>query len=250
MLLQKIDLSQFFRKLNKILYFIMSLSIEKYYFKPISIIEGLSPEHANFLIRKMQRLEIKKGKILFKEGAYPRGVFILRKGKVKIFQTNKEGKEQIMYFYKKGEVFGYRPILSNETNPVSAQTLEDCVVSFIPKNSFIQILNSSVFLSNKLLANLAFEFTVWVNKVSVFTQQPVKERVALSLLILEEKYRLENSSKLATINLSRDDIASYVGTAKETLVRVLKEFKEKKYIESKGRRITILSLKGLEKIIN
>lgn len=227
----------------------MAFQIEKYHFKTDSILVGLPSKEFRLLKQEMQRIELKKGKIIYSEGSYSKGAYILRKGKVKIYQTNKEGKEQIAYIYRKGEIMGYRPLICNEPHPVSAAALEDCVISYIPQKYFMNALNESPVLARRLLTNLTHEFSVWVNKLTLFAQQPVRERVALSLLIINEKYKNERKQKAApVINLSREDIANYVGTTIETLVRILRSFKDEKIIETSGRKITLLKPKELEKI--
>lgn len=227
----------------------MAFLIEKYHFKTTSLLDGLPKEEFRLLKDNMQRKEIKKGKIIYREGSHSKGVYILRKGKIKIYQTNKDGKEQIVYIYRKGESMGYRPIICEEPHPVSAAALENCIVSFIPRYYFAKVLEKSLVLTNRLLVNLSHEFTVWTNKISAFAHQPVKERVALSLLILNEKYSRENSDgRPAEINLSRNDFANYVGTAEETLVRMLQDFKQRKIIRTEGRRIFILDPEELEAI--
>jgi CRP-like cAMP-binding protein len=147
---------------------------------------------------------------------------------------------------------GYRPVISDEVHPVSAVALENCVVSFIPKNKFLAVLTSSLALSNRLLVQLAHDFVVWTNKISVFARYPVRERLALSLLILNEKYKREGfENRHSEIDLSRDDLANYVGTAKETLVRMLHDLKQRKVIRTEGRKkIIILDIKELERITN
>lgn len=228
-----------------------SFNIRKYNFISGSILEGLPKEELMFLKEEMLRREEKKNKILFREGTYPRGVFFLKKGKVKIYQTNADGKEQIVYIYTTGESFGYRPLLCDEPNAVSAKTLEECVFSFIPKETFISVLKKSPTLANKLLRNLSFEFSVWINTITAFTQKPVKERLALSLLILNEKFKRNGqTSKAAPIKLSRIDLANYVGTSLETLVRMLRFFKDEKIIETKGRVIIICKHSELVKIVD
>jgi CRP-like cAMP-binding protein len=228
---------------------LMAFEIEKYHFKTDSILVGLPTKEFRLLKQEMQRLQIKKGNIVYREGSYSKGAYILRKGKVKIYQTNKDGKEQIAYIYRKGEIMGYRPLICEGPHPVSAATLEDCVISFIPRNVFLNALNESPVLARRLLTNLTHEFTVWINKLTLFAQQPVKERVALSLLIIHEKYKKEGKGKLPVIiNLSREDIANYVGTTIETLVRIFRNFKDEKIIETSGRKIIILKPKELEKI--
>lgn len=218
----------------------MNFNISKFHFTTGSLFEGLSKDHFHLLKSNMKRMEKKKGDVLFKKGTPSNGVYILRKGKVKIYQVNQYGKTQILYIYKKGEFFGYKPLLCNEAHPITAEVLEDAVISFIPKTVFLKVLKVSQQLSNKLLFNLSHEFSVWVNTTTVFAQQSVKERFALTLLILNEKFKNEKSTEPVELNLSREDIANYVGTAIETLVRIIKEFKEKKILEVKGRKIKIV----------
>ncbi|HET6990826.1 MAG TPA: Crp/Fnr family transcriptional regulator [Bacteroidia bacterium] len=226
----------------------MAFSIDKYHFKSEFIIEDLPAEEARLLKENMKRLEIKKGKVFFREGTFSKGVYILRKGKVKIFQTNKWGKESIAYIFRKGEIFGYRPLLCDEPHPTSGAALEDCSISFISKKNFLQMLERSPVFSRRLLVNLSHEFSVLINQISVFAQQPVRERVALALRILNEKYKKDGKDFPVTINLSRNDIANYAGTSIETLVRVLRHFKDDKIIRTEGRKIIILKPKELEKI--
>jgi CRP-like cAMP-binding protein len=104
---------------------------------------------------------------------------------------------------------------------------------------FLKILERSDTLAKKLLVNLSKEFSVWINKATLFSQYKVKERVALSLLILDKVYSKDGSKK-AVISINRDDFASYVGTAKETLVRMLRYFKDEGIIASSRTNITIL----------
>jgi len=224
----------------------MEFELEKYYLKSSLFFDFLSDKEKAFVTKNLIRKEYKKGESLFKEDSYSKGVFIVKKGKVKIFQTNTEGKESIVYIYKKGDYFGYRPLLANEPHPVSATAMDNVVASFIPRNVFLELLLKSNPLAKKLLVNLSQEFSVWINKMTVFSQYSVKERVAISLLILNKVYKKEESAeKSSVISISRDDLAGFVGTAKETLVRMLRIFKDEKIISTKGTKITILKPRSL-----
>jgi CRP/FNR family transcriptional regulator len=219
----------------------MEFTIEKYHLKSSSFFDYLTGVEKKEIKEKMSRIEFTKGDSLFKEHSFSRGVFILRKGKVKIFQTSEDGKQSIVYIYKKDDYFGYRPLLAQEPNPVSATAMDNVVVTFIPKDVFLDLLLRSASLAQNLLVVLSKEFTVWINKTTIFSQFQVKERVALSLLILNEIYRkTDDSNKNANIMISRDDFAGFVGTAKESLVRMLRIFKDEKVIVTKGTKIIIL----------
>jgi CRP-like cAMP-binding protein len=224
----------------------MEYNIEKYHLKSSSLFDFLTASEALLLKDKMTRIEYKKGEYMFKQKSFSKGVYIIRKGKVKIFQTNTDGKQSIVYIYKKGDYFGYRPLLAEEPHPVSAMAMDQVVVSFIPRELFNNMISKSSHLARKLLGVLSKEFSVWINKMTIFSQYAVKERVALSLLILSNVYqRNEEDLKSVKIAISRDDFAGFVGTAKETLVRMLRIFKDQNIITSKGTKITIVKPKLL-----
>jgi CRP-like cAMP-binding protein len=226
----------------------MVFELNKFYFANTEVFESISPGDKLELDKNIVKRKIKAGKIIYREGSIPKGVYLLKKGKVKIYQTNQDGRKQIMYIYTQGEIFGYRPLLCGETHPVTAAALEECSYDFIPAVFFMDFLAHSPALSQQLLISLSHEFSVWVNNISVFAQYPVKSRVALGLLVLREKYKIKG--KGGEINLSRVDLASYVGSVKESVVRVLQEFKKQKYIETHGRKIRILKEEELKAIVS
>ncbi|MCE3278088.1 MAG: Crp/Fnr family transcriptional regulator [Bacteroidetes bacterium] len=228
----------------------MEYNIENYHLKSSSLFDFLSSEETKLVKGKMVRKEYDRGEYLFKEQSFSRGIYIIRKGKVKIFQTNNEGKQSIVYIYKKGEYFGYRPILAKEPHPVSAVAMDNVVISFISKDLFLNLLEGSSTLANELLYTLSKEFSVWVNKMTIFSQYGVKERVALSLLILNQVYQQnDEKNKPVLIAINREDFAGFVGTAKETLVRMLRIFKDEKIITTRGTKIIILKPKVLLNMI-
>jgi len=168
----------------------------------------------------------RKGEIIFREGGIPNGVFIINKGFIKNYKFTSKGEEQIHYVSVKGELFGYHAILGDEYYSDSASTLEDSQITFIPKDVFLIAIHKSTGLNAKLVKLLAREFNLFINSISTLAASSVRERLAVNLLILDEKYR--NPAKLTKpgeINLSRADLANIVGTAKENLVRILGEFK-------------------------
>jgi CRP-like cAMP-binding protein len=218
----------------------MNFSIEKYHLKSSSLFDSLSTDEASIIKDNIIRKEYLKGECLFREQTFSKGIYIIKKGKVKIFQTNNDGKESIVYIYKKGDYFGYRPLLADEPHPVSAVAMDNVVVSFVPKERFLEVLATSPSLANELIINLSKEFSVWINKMTIFSQHSVKDRVALSLLILHKVYQRNDDNKSVFISINRDDFAGFVGTAKETLVRMLRIFKDENIIATKGTKIVIL----------
>jgi CRP-like cAMP-binding protein len=221
---------------------------ENFQFKTDRIFDGLSAQHLEILTESSVTHSYKKGEVLFREGGIPSGIFYLKSGKVKKYKTVSRGDEQIFYVCREGELLGYHAILSEEHYPDSASTIEESSITFIPKEKFMQVVNSSNILSNKLLKALAHEFSVFINGIASLATKSVRERIALNLLILDEKFKFfDKPNKISEINISRTDLANMVGTAKETLVRLLKEFKRDGLIESNGRIIRILNKKQLIK---
>jgi CRP-like cAMP-binding protein len=219
---------------------------ENFQFKTDRIFEGLSAESLETLSASSVTHQYKKGEIVFREGGIPTGIFYIKMGKIKKYKTTSKGEEQIFYICSAGELLGYHAILSEEHYPDSAATIEECQIAFIPKEKFLEVLNSSPVLSNKLLKALGHEFSVFINGITSLATKSVRERVALNLLILDEKFKTPGKqNKPSDINISRGDFANMVGTAKETLVRLLQEFKKDGLIESDGRIIRIMNKKGL-----
>ena len=182
----------------------------------------------------------KKGSSFFHEGSRPNGIFFIHKGKVKIYKHG-DGREQIIKIAKEGEMLGYRAILADEQFPVSAKTLEDCHLCFIPKHIFLEALLGSPAFSQKILKEACRELDMMTGVLTHMAQKTVHERIVHTLLELGEMYGE------SPINLKREDLAGLVGTATETLIRFLSELKESGLVEVQGRKIIIKNKLALKK---
>ena len=185
---------------------------------------------------------IKKGQSLFIEGGIPRGVYCINDGKIKIYTRGEEGKEQIIHLAKKGEIVGFRAMFSGDPYVVSAETLEESSVCFIAKSNFLKLIDTNTTLRDGILRELSSELAERASFVTNMAQKSVRERLASVLLILDDIYDED------FINLSREDLANYVGTATETLIRLLKDFKEDGVIKTHVRKIEIIDTNGLYNI--
>lgn len=229
----------------------LDFPIDKFHFKSNSVIDNLPEEDWFVLKTNMVIRKLKKGQTIFIEGTYPSGIFYLKKGKVKKYKADKDGREQIIYVCNAGELFGYPALLSNEPYSDSASALEDSDIGFISERVFFKLLGQSQVFSTALLKNLSHEFGVLENSIATLAHKTVRERLALSLLILKDKFKIKGETeKPAEIILSREDLSNVVGTAVETLVRLLHDFKDEGLIETQGRKIIIKNPKGLVKIAN
>ncbi len=220
----------------------MKVAIEKFDFASDKILSSLSIQDQALFKSKAEELVFKKGKLIFYEGGIPTGVFLLQSGKAKIYKTGLDGKDQIFYIYKNGDLLGYHPLLCQERYVDACEALEDCRLLFIHAANFDQLLLEIPILENLLIQNMSHEFGVLVNTITVLAQKPLRERLALWLLILHEKYDKER------ILIGRNDLANLIGTARESLGRLLKEFKADGLIEKEGRFLKCLDTTNLLKI--
>ena len=189
----------------------------------------------------------KKGQILFHEGTRPLGIYCINTGKVKVYKIGTDGKEQILRITKAGDMMGYKAMLAEEYYSMSAETLEDCTICFISKQNFLDTLKGSNDLNQRIMREICHEYGLMAEEVTHQAQKSVRERFALTLLKLKDTYGLEGSAEdgPVEINLTREDLANMVGTATETLIRLLNEFKEDGMLETNGRKIRILDAKQL-----
>jgi len=193
----------------------------------------------------------KKGQVLFHEGTRPLGVFCVNKGKIKVYKIGFDGKEQIINIVGEGTLLGYKAMLAEESYTVSAETLEDCTICFLSKPNFLQALSESSDLNHQIMKQVCHELGVMTENLTDQAQRTVRERLAITLLKLRDTYGMDYSDNgPVEINLTREDLANIVGTATETLIRLLQEFKQDNLISTKGRKIKIDSPDGLIRTAN
>jgi CRP-like cAMP-binding protein len=225
--------------------------IEKWDFKSNSVITNLPPDELATLTANMSTQIYKKGEIIFRDGAFATGIFFIQNGKAKKYKVDKDGKEQIIYVANTGEIMGYHALLAEERYPDSAAVLEDSEIDFIPKEDFFEVLENSKILPQRLLKILSHEFFVLANSIALFAQRSVRDRFATQLVFMREKYKEDFTPGMSVeINMSREDLASLVGTARENILRILKDFKEEGILETKGRKIIIKDVTKLLRVVN
>ena len=192
----------------------------------------------------------KKGQTLFNEGSYPFGVYCINDGKVKLSHLGDDGKEQIIRLLRGGDVLGYRALLSGERYSASAIALEDTQVCFRPKELFISVLKNDTGLAFEMMKLLSDELHKAEVKLTHLAQKPIRERLAETLLFIKETYGFEADGVTLSVRLSREEIANLVGTATESTIRLLSEFKKDGMVELDGKKIKILRQKELIKTAN
>lgn len=219
---------------------------ENFRLKTAQLFEGLTLEEQQLLMGSGVTHLYKKGEVIFREGGIPTGIFYVKSGRVKKYKATVKGGEQIFYICGEGELLGYHALLGEEYYPDSSSAIEPAQITFIPKENFLKVLRNSTALSNALLKALGHEFSLFINNITNLATKSVRERLAFNLLILDEKFKSSDQSSLhSEISLSRTDLANMVGTAKETLVRLLQTFKQAGLIEKTSKTIRIIDRKGV-----
>ncbi len=184
----------------------------------------------------------KKGEVVFKIGSLPHGLFFIKSGKVKIFKYGSDGKEQILSIAGKSRFLGYKDLLADRRYTSGARVIEDSVLVFIPKKDFLRVIKSDE-ASDYFTSLLCQDLIEVEEKMISMAHKPVRGRLAESLLSLHITYREHG------IELTREELANLVGTAKETVSRLLSEFKAEKLIQIDGRSIEVLNPQGLDRIL-
>ena len=192
----------------------------------------------------------KKGQLVFFEGNRPTGLYCVNKGKVKVFQIGMEGKEQIIRLAKDSDILGYRSLISGEMYTASASVIEDATICFLPKKSFFDLLQINSELSTRMMKLLSNDLKTAEKRITGLAQKPVRERMAETILMLKEFYGLDSEKLTIRANLSREDIANIVGTATETAIRILSEFRTEKIINLVGKKIQIINNDALIRAAN
>lgn len=212
-----------------------------------SLFSELHKEDLEVLSLHKTCIRYKKGQTLFYEGTRPMGLFCINSGKVKVYKISSEGKEQIIKLCKPGDFLGYRALLSEEFYNSSATVIEEGAICYIPKTDFLNILQTNPLFFRRMAKRVAHDLGVMEQKLVTIAQKSVRERLAATLIMLKETYGMEDKdeSDLIDIALSREDLANIIGTATETVIRLLSDFKTQKLIALQGKKIKVLNPKGL-----
>ena len=186
---------------------------------------------------------ISKKEVIYNEADTPSTVYLVNKGRVKTWKMSGDGKEFITGIYTAGEYFGYVAILEGANYTDSATALEDSEVALVPRHDFLSLIYSNNEISARFIKMLANDIREKEERLLGLAFNSVRARVADALISLQKKNELN-----ASIRIPRDDLASIIGTSTESLIRTLSDFKQEKLIETDGREIKVLNLKGLEQV--
>ncbi len=189
----------------------------------------------------------KKGDVLFKEGEVLNGIYCVRNGACKLSKLSANGKDQIIKLVTTGNMLGQRSVVCGEKANLSAVALTDMKLCYIPKDEIVEILHKNSNFSFELLKVMALDLKDADDIIVNMAQKPVKQRMAEMLLYIEDQFGVDENAMLNVV-LSREDYANIVGTATESAIRILSQFKKDGFIATKGKHIIIKDKKGLQRI--
>ncbi|MEM8522169.1 Crp/Fnr family transcriptional regulator [Flavobacterium sp. PL12] len=190
---------------------------------------------------------IKKGEVIFEEGENVNGIYCIKDGICKLTKLSANGKDHIVKLVTKGELLGQRSMISEEPVNLSAVALEDMQVCFIPKKEVMGFFDKNNQFSMNVMKSICGDLRDADDHMVNLAQKTVKERLAEVLLYLHDTFG-KNEDNSLKVQLSRDELASMIGTATESCIRLLSDFKKLELIELSGKKIVLKDISKLKKI--
>ncbi len=187
----------------------------------------------------------RRREVLFTEGTYPKGLFCVKSGKIKLSQLGADGREQIVHLIHNGDVMGYRAILGEDVYSCTATAMEESIVCFIPISDFLSLLEVRPTLLMRITRILAEKLKEAEYNITRMAHQPVKDRLIYVLFTLIESYGFKEDKTTINLNIKREDLANFAGTTRETATRVLYELRGQGILSLHGKYIKVIDIKKL-----
>jgi DNA-binding response OmpR family regulator len=223
----------------------------KYTSSPQGLTQFLKDIKSTGLVQELsEKYEIEnydKKQVLYQEGRRPRFLYYLMKGKVKCFKAHEDGKEYITNLYSDGDFIGYTALIEDSNYDDSASILEDAEIMQIPKDDFLQMVYSDISIASKFIHIITKNVKEKEERLLNLAYSSLRKRVAKALVRIVEKFNLKEQTN--PIEISREDIAQYVGTATESLIRTLSDFKAEKLIDIKSGKIIVNNVEKLKNLL-
>lgn len=178
--------------------------------------------------------------MLFPEGKNPQNVYFVINGKLKLYTTDHQGREQIVHLASDGDIMGYRAVLGGDSFSCSCSALEDSIVLSVPKETFLNVLDIDPEFSFAVIRLLTQELRDAEHHLAGLARKTVRSRMAEVLLILADKFGYQPDGKSLSVSLTREEIAGLVGTATETAIRILHSLQDEGLLETNAKKITLL----------
>lgn len=190
---------------------------------------------------------IKKGEVLFEEGKHVNGVFCIEEGVCKVSKKSNNGRDQILLLVKKGNLLGERSLINDEVSNLKATALSAMKVCFIPKEEVVRTFEMNPKFTLNLLKKTALALKNTDNIIVDLAQKTTKQRLASTLIYLYKNIEKDTEGAIG-VQLSREDFANIIGSATESVIRILSEFKKSGVISLKKKQVFILKDAKLQQI--
>lgn len=192
----------------------------------------------------------KKKQLIYSEGNHPNRLYFVLSGKVKVYRSNNEGKELVTEIAAPGDFVGYIPLLEDSVYKDTAQAMEETELAVISKEEFDELLNNNKEVSKKFMQLLAKNISAKEEQLLGIAYNSLRKKIADAIIMLQRKFNEKNEPGYA-IDLSRENMANIAGTAKESLIRTLGDFRDEKLIDIKqDGSVVILNQKKLQDLMN
>ncbi len=191
----------------------------------------------------------KKKQIVYSEGNHPNRLYYVLKGKVKAYKRNEEGKELVTDLFSPDDFLGYIALVEGGVYKDTAEALEETELAIIPREDFEELINNNKEVAQKFIRLLAKNVSEKETQLLGLAYNSLRKKVAEALLMLQKKYQLTGEKEFV-IDISRESLATVAGTATESLIRTLSDFRNEKLIDIKDGGITIVNTKKLEHLLN
>jgi len=209
----------------------------------IPIFNGLPEDQISAIKQIAVEKTVNKGEILFSEGDEGKGFFVIAEGRLKVFKVSPEGKEQILHILGPGQPFGEVSVFAGQRFPANAQALDKARVIFLPRAAIVTLIAANPSLALNMLAVMSKKLRQFAVQIENLSLKEMPARLASYLIFLAEK---QDAVDKVTLNISKGQLASILGTIPETLSRIFAKLAGQNLIRVEGKKITLLDRSGLE----
>jgi CRP-like cAMP-binding protein len=190
----------------------------------------------------------KKGQTLFVQGNHPYGLYCISHGNIKLTKVGPDGKESIVRIVSGGDILGHRSLFTEDNYSATATAMEDTEVCFIDKKFILQVIKNEPSVALSIINKLSRDMGIAEKKLTSLHQKNVRERLAELLVSLKATHGIKDGDRYKIeLKLTREEMATMIGTANETLIRFMTEFKEAGIIEQDGK---VIYIKDEEELLN
>ena len=215
--------------------------------RQFNALDKLSKSQLKHISEHKTETKFKKGEVVFTEGSNLNGIYCIKSGSGKLSKLSSNGKDQIVRFVKEGELLGYRSVIGDTAAGLTVTAIDDMQACFISKDEIFEMLKANPNFSLDIFRTASNDLNEANSSLTDMAQKSVRERLASTILFLNETFGVDADGNIK-VQLSREEIANVIGTATESCIRLLSEFKKDNLVLLKGKKVKVIDIKGLERI--